>query len=165
VQVGPMPYPAMNMILDDTFPRGALSYWKSSFMSALTEDAIDAMVEDFRLCPSAMSKVIIEHFHGAATRIGIAETAVPHREPGYNLLVLSVWTDPTVTGDNSTWTRAAYGHLEPHLARRRYVNYLDDDEKRDAVRSAYGPNYDRLVEIKRKYDPDNVFHLNQNIVP
>jgi len=70
-----------------------------------------------------------------------------------------------MTGENIAWTRATYAALEPHFARRRYVNYLDDDEGKDAVRSAYGPNYARLVEIKRRYDPGNLFRLNHNIEP
>src|SRR5262249_8577879 len=162
-QVGPMPYPAMNMILDDGFPRGALNYWKSSFVRALTDDAIQVMIDGFAACPSPMSAIVIEHFHGAVTRIGASNTAVPHREPGYNCLIASVWTDAVTTNDNVAWTRATYANLESHFAPRRYVNYLGDDEVGDAIRNAYGPNYSRLVEIKRRYDPDNVFRLNQNI--
>ena len=165
VQVRPMPYPAMNMILDDGFPRGALNYWKSSFFRALNDGAIDAMVDRFATCPSPMSKIVIEPHHGEETRFSMSETAVPHREPGYNVLIPSVWRDPAMTGENIAWTRATYAALEPHFARRRYVNYLDDDEGKDAVRSAYGPNYARLVEIKRRYDPGNLFRLNHNIEP
>jgi FAD/FMN-containing dehydrogenase len=109
--------------------------------------------------------VIVEHMHGAMTRVGVTETAIPHRRPGYNLVIPSVWLDPAATGDNIAWTRATYAALEPFFASGRYVNYLDGDERADAVRSAYGPNYERLVEIKRRYDPQNLFRLNQNIVP
>jgi len=155
----------MNMILDDAFPRGALNYWKSSFIRALNDEAIDAMVDRFVACPSPMSGIVIEHFHGAVTRIGASDTAVPHREPGYNLLVASVWMDPATTEQNIAWTRATYAALEPHFVPRRYVNYLGDDEAKDAIRNAYGPNYSRLAEIKRRYDPGNLFRLNQNIEP
>lgn len=165
VQVGPMPYPAVNMIFDAGFPRGALNYWKSSFIRALDDDTIDAMVDRFAACPSPMSGIMMEHFHGAVTRIGVSETAVPHREPGLNLLIASVWTDPATTDDNIAWTRATYAAMEPFFVQRRYVNYLGDDEAEDAVRAAYGPNYSRLAEVKRKYDPDNLFRLNQNIEP
>ncbi len=165
VQVGPMPYPAMNMILDDGFPRGALNYWKSSFIRALNDEAIDVMVDRFATCPSPMSGIVLEHFHGAATRIGVSDTAVPHREPGYNFVIVSVWMDPVTTDKNIAWTRTTYADMEPHFVRRRYVNYLGDDEVKDAIRSAYGPNYSRLVEIKRRYDPGNLFRLNQNIEP
>ena len=165
VQVAPMPYPAMNMILDDAFPRGALNYWKSSFMRTLSDEAIETMVDRFAACPSPMSGIVIEHFHGAVTRVGLSDTAVPHREPGYNSLIASVWTDPVRTDENIAWTRATYAGLEPYFAGRRYVNYLGDDESRDAVQSAYGPNYARLAKIKRTYDPSNLFRLNQNIEP
>ncbi len=164
-QVGPMPYPAVNTMLDAGFPKGALNYWKSSFIRALDDKAIDAMVDRFARCPSPMSGIVLEHFHGAVTRVGATETAVPHREPGYNLLLASVWMDPATTDANIAWTRATYAALEPHFARRRYVNYLGDDEAGDAVRAAYGPNYSRLAEVKRRYDPDNLFRLNQNIEP
>jgi FAD/FMN-containing dehydrogenase len=123
------------------------------------------MIDRFAACPSPMTGIVIEHFHGAVTRIDVTDTAVPHREPGYNSLIASVWMDPAATGQNITWTRATYTDLEPYLARRRYVNYLGDDEPTGAVQSAYGPNFARLVEIKRRYDPGNLFRLNQNIEP
>jgi FAD/FMN-containing dehydrogenase len=95
----------------------------------------------------------------------VTETAVPHRHAGYDLVVTSEWQDPNATEANVAWTREVYAAIEPHRTGRRYVNYLDDDEPSDAVRHAYGPNYDRLVELKRRYDPDNIFRLNQNIPP
>jgi FAD/FMN-containing dehydrogenase len=165
VQVGPMPYPAINMMLDAAFPRGALNYWKSSFLRGVNDEVIDAMVDRFAACPSPMSGLLLEHFHGAVTRVGASETAVPHREPGYNYLIASVWLDPATTDQNLVWTRAAFADMEPHFERRRYVNYLGDDEAKDAVRNAYGTNYARLAEVKRRYDPRNLFRLNQNIEP
>ncbi len=166
VQVGPMPYTVLNSLLDDGFPNGALNYWKSSFLSGLPDKAIEAMARDYASCPSPMSKVIIEHFHGAVARVSVEATAVPHREDGYNFLIASVWTDPATTDENISWTRAAFKSVQPYAAARRYVNYLaGDDSGEDPVRSAYGPNYDRLVELKTKYDPDNLFHLNFNIAP
>jgi FAD/FMN-containing dehydrogenase len=164
-QVGPMPYPAVNMMLDDSFPRGALNYWKSSFLRALDDEAVDAMVDGFASCPSPMTSMPVEQFHGAVTRIGVSDTAIPHREPGFNVVIASVWTDPAHTDANLRWTRSMYDALSPHLADRRYVNYLDHDDRGAAVRAAYGPNYGRLAEIKRRYDPDNVFRNNANIAP
>jgi len=164
-QVGPMPYPAINMMLDAAYPRGALNYWKASFLRALDGAAIDTMVDRFATCPSPMSSIVIEHFHGAVTRVGVSDTAVPYRDTGFNLVLTSVWTDPTTTDANIAWTRATYDALTPHFAARRYVNYLGDDEAGDAVHAAYGPNYARLAQVKRKYDPNNLFRLNQNITP
>jgi FAD/FMN-containing dehydrogenase len=165
VNVHTMPYPAMNTILDANYPPGMLSYWKSSFVETLSDEMIDVTIACFATCPSPMTAMVIEHMHGAMTRVGVTETALPHRQTGYNLAITSVWSDPAATNDNIAWTRATYHALEPFFAARRYVNYLDADETADAVRSAYGPNYARLLEIKRKYDPENLFRLNQNIVP
>jgi FAD/FMN-containing dehydrogenase len=165
VEVGAMPYPVMNTLLDGGFPAGALNYWLSSFTRGLTDALIDTAVERFAVVPSPMTAMLFEHFDGAVTRIGQTDTAVPHREPGWNLLIPSVWTDPAATAANVGWTRQSFAALRPELATGRWLNYLGDDEAEDAVRAAYGPNYDRLREIKRRYDPDNVFRLNHNIAP
>ena len=165
VEIGPMPYPIMNTILDAGYPKGALNYWKSTFFADLDDDVIDILVDSFAAVPSSMGGMIFEHFHGAVTRIPETATAWPLRHEGYNLVITSEWLDPTATEENIAWTRELYAKLEPHAAGRRYVNYLDADDADDAVRAAYGPNYDRLVEVKRQYDPDNVFHLNHNIAP
>ena len=93
------------------------------------------------------------------------DTAIPHRTEGYNFLVLGQWTSPTDTERCTAWTRAAFGAMTPFMASGRYVNYLGDDEAGDPVAAAYGPNYKRLQQIKAKYDPDNFFHMNQNIKP
>jgi FAD/FMN-containing dehydrogenase len=164
-QVGPMPYPVMNTLLDAGYPDGALNYWLSSFTRGLPDALIDTAVERFAAVPSPMTAMLFEHFHGAVTRVAPTETAVPHRAPGWNLLIPSVWTDPTATAANIRWTRETFAALRPHFGRGRWLNYLGDDQADDAVRAAYGPNFDRLRDVKRRYDPDNVFHLNHNIAP
>jgi len=165
VEVGPMPYPVMNTILDAGYPAGALNYWLSSFAGGLPDELIDIAAEQFSTVPSPMTAILLEHFHGAVTRVGVTETAVPHREEGWNLLIPSVWTDPAETEANISWTRETFAALRPHFGTGRWLNYLGDDQADDAIRAAYGPNYDRLREVKRRYDPDNVFHLNHNIEP
>jgi len=107
----------------------------------------------------------MEHFHGAVCRVGFSDTAVPHRSPGYNLGIFAEWLDPTASDANIRWARETYEAMEPHRAQLRYVNYLDADDVGDAVLDAYGANYERLLEVKRQYDPENVFHLNHNIRP
>jgi len=165
VEIGPMPYPVMNTILDAGYPAGSLNYWLSSFTNGLTDDLIDIVAERFASVPSPMSAILFEHFHGAVTRVGQTETAVPHRAEGCNLLLPSVWLDPADTTANVEWTRETFAALKPHFGGGRWLNYLADDQGDDAIRAAYGPNYDRLVDVKRKYDPDNIFRLNHNIVP
>jgi FAD/FMN-containing dehydrogenase len=164
-QVGPMPYPVMNTLLDAGYPMGSLNYWLSSFTRGLPDALIDTAVERFATVPSTMTAILFEHFHGAVTRVGPTDTAVPHREAGWNLLLPSVWMDPAATEANIRWTRETHAALAPHLGTGRWLNYLGDDQADDAVRAAYGPNYDRLRDVKRRYDPGNVFHLNHNIAP
>jgi FAD/FMN-containing dehydrogenase len=164
--IGPTTYEATNMMLDAGFPRGALNYWKSNFMMELNDQAIDTLISQFALCPSPMSALVLEHIHGAVTRVGVGETAFPHRHEGYNLLIVSQWLN---SGDNArhiAWARESYDLMRPCFAPGRYVNYLgEDDDGQDAVAAAYGPNYQRLRMVKAKYDPTNLFHLNQNIRP
>jgi FAD/FMN-containing dehydrogenase len=165
VEVGPMPYPVMNTLLDEGFPAGSLNYWLSSFTQGIPEELISIAAERFASAPSTMAAILFEHFHGAVTRVPVTDTAVPHRKPGWNLLLPTVWTDPADTEANIAWTRETFAAMRPHFGEGRWLNYLGDDQADDAIRSAYGPNYDRLREVKRRYDPDNVFRANHNIAP
>jgi FAD/FMN-containing dehydrogenase len=165
VDVGAMPYPVMNTLLDAGFPAGSLNYWLSSFTRGLPDELIGVAIERFATVPSAMTGILLEHFHGAVTRVGVTEAAVPHRDEGWNLLIPSVWTDTADTEANIAWSRETFAAMQPHFGTGRWLNYLGDDQAEDAIRAAYGPNYDRLREVKRRYDPDNVFHLNHNVAP
>jgi FAD/FMN-containing dehydrogenase len=165
INVGRMPYPVINTILDDGFPHGSLNYWLSNFTSGMPDELIDLAAERFAVVPSTMTTILFEHFHGAVTRVGVTDTAVPHREQGWNLVLPSVWTDPADTDKNIAWTRDTQAAFAEHLTEGRWLNYLADDQGEDAIRGAYGPNYARLVEVKRKVDPRNVFRQNHNIAP
>jgi FAD/FMN-containing dehydrogenase len=163
--VGPLTYCQLNAMLDDAYPKGALHYWKSNFLAQLSDAAIDTMIECFARCPSPMGQVLLEHLHGAATRVGISATAFPHRADGYNFLVLSQWMAPSYNEPCIAWARETYAAMQPFVGLGRYVNYLDHDEVGEPVAAAYGPNYRQLQELKAKYDPSNFFHMNQNIRP
>jgi FAD/FMN-containing dehydrogenase len=163
--IGPMPYSEVNAMLDAAYPRGALNYWKSNFLSSLSDDAIRTMIDCFAKCPTPMGQLLLEHFHGAVTRVGVTDTAFPHRTKGYNLVVLSEWMDPKDNNACTAWARDSYTAMQPFMGSGRYVNYLGDDESGDVVAAAYGPNHRRLQQLKAKYDPDNFFHMNQNIRP
>ena len=163
--IGPMPYSQVNAMLDGAFPRGALNYWKSSFLSSLSDEAIRTMIDCFAKCPTPMGQVLLEHFHGAVTRVGVTDTAFPHRAPGYNLLVLAEWMNPIDNSACTAWARDSYTMMSPFMGSGRYANYLGDDEPGDPAAAAYGPNYRRLQQLKAKYDPENFFHVNQNIRP
>jgi hypothetical protein len=164
--LGPVPYVELNGMLDAAFPKGALNYWKSHFMDQLSDPAIDTLIERFAACPSPMGLMLLEHFHGAATRVPTGETAYAMRSPGFNALVLSEWTDPRQSDACIGWARDSYAAIKPFVGPRRYLNYLDADEGGDdALSAAYGQNLPRLRRIKAKYDPRNVFRLNVNIRP
>jgi FAD/FMN-containing dehydrogenase len=163
--IGPTPYSQLNAMLDAAYPRGALNYWKSNFLSGLSDEAIRTMIDCFAQCPTPMGQLLLEHFHGAVTRVGVTETAFPHRAEGYNMLVISEWTDPSQNAACTAWARESYAALQPFMGAGRYMNYFGDDELGDAVAAAYGPNYGRLQQLKAKYDPGNFFHMNHNIQP
>ena len=163
--IGPMPYSALAVMLDGGFPRGARNYWKSHFLDQLTDGAIDTIVERFTQCPSPMSAILLEHFHGAATRVPPTDTAYALRSPGYNLVVLSQWKEPSDDARGLAWGRESYAAVQPFVGEKRYLNYLGEDEGDQALAAAYGPNLSRLRQLKAKYDPENVFHVNVNIKP
>ncbi|MBX6746332.1 MAG: FAD-binding oxidoreductase, partial [Acetobacteraceae bacterium] len=163
--IGSMAYCQVNRMLDAAYPRGALNYWKSSFLSGLSDEAIRTMIDCFARCPTPMGQLLLEHFHGAVTRIGVTDTAFPHRTEGYDMLVLAEWVDPGQNDACIAWARESYAALQPFTGPGRYVNYFDSDKRSDAIAAAYGPNFRRLQEIKTKYDPENFFHMNQNIRP
>jgi FAD/FMN-containing dehydrogenase len=166
VEVGPMPYAAFNTILDAAYPHGLQNYWLSAFTTGLPDGLIDTMADRFQSVPSPMSGILIEHFHGAVTRVGATDTAVPHREEGFNLVLPSIWPDPATNAENVAWTKDTFAAMREFFTGARWLNYLADDQgSEDVVRAAYGPNYDRLVEIKRRVDPENVFRHNHNIAP
>jgi FAD/FMN-containing dehydrogenase len=164
--LGPIPYSQLNMMLDEGMQKGFRNYWKSHFLAGLDDAAIDAFVEAFASCPSPMSQALLEHFHGAATRVPRTETAFAMRSGGYNSLALSFWSDQADDEANIAWARDVYAALQPFQAPSRYANYMGEDDTGDETLAAvYGPNLPRLRDLKRKYDPDNVFHLNLNVPP
>jgi len=163
--MGPIPYSALNSLLDASLPKGALNYWKAHFLTDLSDDAINVLADRFAVVPSPMSQIVIEHFHGVSTRVGITDTACTLRTPGFSVVLLSQWSDPRDNDTCTAWCRDTYAALKPFLGTTRYMNYLAIDEPDDIAATVYGPNYARLRELKTKYDPGNVFHANVNIRP
>jgi FAD/FMN-containing dehydrogenase len=162
--LGPFSYCALNSMLDPAFPKGALNYWKAQFLAELDDQAIRTIVEAFNACPSPMSHIIIEHLHGAATRIPVASTACTLRTSGFNVVIVSQWTSADDSGRCIAWAKETFAALTPFLAPTRYLNYLEDDAV-DPAEVAYGTNLARLRDIKQKWDPRNVFRRNVNIPP
>jgi FAD/FMN-containing dehydrogenase len=163
--MGPISYCQQNGLLDASLPKGALNYWKAQFVKELSDECIGVLVDRFATVPSPMSQIVIEHFHGAASRVPVGATACAMRITGFNVVIISQWMDPRENEKSIAWCRETYKALEPFLGTMRYVNYLGEDEAGDPAAVAYGPNYARLRELKAKYDPENVFHVNVNIRP
>jgi hypothetical protein len=162
---GVLSYLQMQSMFESFFPPGRRVYTKSNFIRSLNEETIDALVPWVGKSPSRYTLApFIEHWHGAATRVKVAETAFPHRQYSWNLLAWSMWENASDSDRNIRWNREFCDALRPFLVPSAYSNYVTD-EGEAMVREAYGPNYDRLVALKKKYDPTNFFCLNHNIEP
>jgi FAD/FMN-containing dehydrogenase len=163
--IAPIPYTAQQTMMDAAFPYGRLNYWKSSLTDHLSDGVIAALVDYAGRMPSPLSAIPIADFHGAYRRVGKTEMAYYHRDLRHDIVIAANWTDPADTERNVRWTRELYEVLQRHLPHGVYVNDLDRDEGDERVRHAYGENYERLVTLKKKYDPTNFFCVNQNIKP
>lgn len=159
-----MSYVALQRMFDAATPYGVRSYWKSSFLRSLPDEAIDTFVRCAAARTSRRTMVKLEHAHGAVTRVAPNATAFPAREQAFDLVVLSLWDDARDDARNIAWTRSFYTAMQPWSAALVYVNALADDDG-GRVRTAFGDNYDRLAAVKTKYDPGNRFRRNQNILP
>jgi len=161
--LAPIPYVQMQSLFDPFFPPGRLTYVKSNFVASLSDEAIDTFAAFVGKSPSPHSFApALEHWHGAATRVGVADTAFPHRQHSYNFMAWSNWESPSDSEANIQWTRDCSSAMKPFLISSAYGNYVSDEGEAIA-REAYGPNYDRLAALKNKYDPTNFFRMNHNI--
>jgi FAD/FMN-containing dehydrogenase len=163
--VAAVPYRTVQELFDPAYPAGRLNYWKSSFLADLTDEAIEIMIAHVSVMPSPLSAVALEQLGGAVSRVSPYETAFSMRNAHYNLLITGEWTDPAESARNIQWARDLWTAMQPFTKERVYVNYLDSGEE-DRIRAAYGAEtYERLVALKNKYDPTNLFRLNHNIKP
>ena len=163
--VGPMPYVAIQSMLDAAFPYGRQNYWKTSYVTEISDGAIETVVEYAQSIPSPASAILIQDFHGAVSRVPVDATAFAHRDAPHSIGIFSGWEDSAENERNIGWTRQFFEALQRDVLTSTYVNELGHDESADRVRDAYGVNYDRLAQIKASYDPSNLFRLNQNIQP
>jgi Berberine and berberine like len=154
----------MQSMLDDAFPEGAYNYWKSTFIRELSDPVIDMLVEHANKVPSPMSAVVIELYGGAASRVSETDTAFAHRKAEYDIGIMSQCTDPADRDRNVAWARELFDALRPYSSGAFLLNFLGQEEE-TVVRAAFGHNYDRLAQLKNKYDPHNLFRQNQNIRP
>ena len=164
-QIRPIPYTEVQSATDALFPTGLRYYWQSHFLAQISDDAVEATVVHFATVPSPRSVVIFQQYGGAVGRVARSETAFWHRDAEYDVFAASIWDDPRDAFDvHRQWVRDWWEMVRPSSLGGEYVNNLGD-EGEDRVRAAYGENYTRLVALKEKYDPTNVFRLNANIRP
>jgi FAD/FMN-containing dehydrogenase len=162
--VGPIPYPALNSAFDALVPPGLQHYWKANFNRELNDDAITAHLEHGPKLPAVNSTVHIYPINGACHRVPADATAFAYRDATFATVIAGMWPDPADNDANTAWVRDYYEATAPHSEEGGYVNFMAEDDQ-DRIRANYRGNYDRLVSVKREYDPDNLFRFNQNIKP
>ncbi len=162
--VGPVPFPAINAAFDGLFPKGIRQYWKGNYVKELTDDAIAAHLEHGPKAPTVASTMHLYPIDGASQRVPADRTAFGHRDANWSMVIVSAWEDQADDAANIQWVRDYSAAIAPHSEKGGYVNFMFTDDD-DRVPANYGANYQRLVEIKRKYDPENLFRVNQNIKP
>jgi FAD/FMN-containing dehydrogenase len=162
--VGPMPYPALNGAFDGLVPTGLQHYWKANFVRELTDEAIAAHMVYGPKVPVVNSTVHIYPINGAAQRVAPDATAFGHRDANFATVIAGMWPDPADNAANTQWVRDYSAATAPLSDEGGYVNFMASDDQ-GRVKANYGVNYDRLVAVKRTYDPDNLFRVNQNIQP
>jgi FAD/FMN-containing dehydrogenase len=160
----PMPYPVLQTMFDDGAPQGLLAYWRTEYLGELSDAAIGVLAEHAARNPSPLGQVHIHHLEGAVARVAESETAFCRRYAPFVVNLPAGWMDPAETEKNISWVREFSDALRPLGTGEAYTNFMGGDDL-DRVRAAYGPNLERLTEVKRRWDPDNVFRANLNITP
>jgi FAD/FMN-containing dehydrogenase len=163
---GPWPWLGLQSGFDAMFPKGGLYYWKGRELAELTDEAIADIADFAGRRPSPLADVVVWHHGGAMSRVGESETAYSGRDAGFLVTAEASWDDPSLTDAAVAWAREAWAAFERHSTGGVYLNFPGLGEEQEAlVRAGYGPNYERLAELKRTYDPENLFRTNLNITP
>jgi FAD/FMN-containing dehydrogenase len=163
--VAPMPHPALQSMFDANYPKGHQWYWKADFVKEIPDAAIDKHIEFGGQLPTMHSTMHMYPIDGAAGRVGAEDTAWAYRDAKWGMVMVGVDPDPSKKDEIISWTRAYWDAIHPYSAGGAYVNMMMDDEGQDRVKASYRHNYERLAQVKQKYDPENLFHVNQNIKP
>ena len=162
--VGPMPFTAWQQAFDPLLTPGARNYWKSHNFAGLDDGLITLLTDYINKLPSPHTEIFIGSLGGQTNRVAVDATAYPSRDANFVMNVHGRWTDPADDDACIAWSREVFQAAAPYAQGSVYVNFLTQEEG-DRVGAAYGPNYARLADVKRRYDPDNLFRHNQNIKP
>jgi hypothetical protein len=163
--VGPMPFPAIQSLFDPLMPKGLQWYWKGAYVKELPDKAIDVHLEYAMQAPSELSLVHLYPIDGAVHRVGSSDTAWSCRDATWSMVIAGIDPDPAKANALKQWGRTYWEAVNPYTTGGGYVNFMMGDEGDARIKATYGSNFDRLTEIKRKYDPKNLFRVNQNIRP
>jgi FAD/FMN-containing dehydrogenase len=163
--MGFMPFPALQSLFDPLMPKGLQWYWKGDFVKELPDAAIDAHIAAISKSPSELSLMHLYPIDGAVHRVGPSDTAWNTRDARWNMVIAAIDPDPRKANELKKWGRAYWEAVHPFNMGGAYVNFMMDDENDGRVEATYGSNFKRLSEIKKKYDPQNLFRVNQNIRP
>ena len=161
---GPIPFPALQSILDGLMPPGLQWYWNADFVTELSDAAVDVHLKHFAQSPTVLSGMHLYPINGAAHRVGRNDTAWSYRDANFAQVIVGLDPDPANKDIITKWSKAYWQALHPHSAGGAYINMMMD-EGQERVMASYRDNYPRLAQIKKKYDPANLFHVNQNIRP
>jgi FAD/FMN-containing dehydrogenase len=160
-----MPYPALQSLFDALLPKGLQWYWKADFVKELTDEAIDVHIAHAAKSPSELSLMHLYPIDGAVHRVGSSEMAWQCRDATWSMVICGIDPDPTKARELKQWGRDYWNDIHRFNPGGAYVNFMMDDEGQERLQATYGQNYLRLVELKHKYDPTNVFNVNLNIAP
>jgi len=163
--MGAMPLPAMQALFDPFFPKGLQWYWKGDYVKTLPDEAIDVHIAQAREAPTELCLMHLYPIDGAVRRVAKDATAWSARDVTWSMVIAGISPDAKQAPALKRWGRAYWQAVHPFNLDGVYVNFMMDDEASGRVQAAYGPNYKRLASVKAKYDPENVFRVNQNIVP
>jgi hypothetical protein len=163
--MGEMPFPAMQALFDPFFPKGLQWYWKADFVKTLPDEAIETHIAQAAVAPSELSLMHLYPIDGAVHRVPKDATAWSTRDAAFSMVIAGISPEPNKADALKTWGRAYWNAVHPFNLEGAYVNFMFDDEVQGRVQATYGDNYARLTAIKAKYDPANLFRVNQNIVP
>jgi len=165
--VGPIPHPALQGMFDGIYPPGQNWYWKADFINEIPDEAITKHLEFGNTLPTDGATMHLYPIDGAAGRVAKDATAWNYRDAKWGQVIVGVSPDPADRARMTTWARDYWSAIHPYSAGGAYINMMMDaeDEGGDRVKASYGANYDRLMTVKTKYDPENLFRVNQNIKP
>jgi FAD/FMN-containing dehydrogenase len=163
--MGEIPFPAINALFDPFFPKGLQWYWKGDFVQTLPDEAIDTHIAEAAKAPTELCVMHLYPIDGAVRRVSREATPWVARDASFSMVIAGISPSREHAGNLKSWGRSYWKAIHPYNMGSGYVNFMFDDEAEGRLQAAYGDNYARLTAAKTKYDPTNLFRVNQNIAP